>query len=103
MRESKIEKDVNDWAKSKGIVHLKMRPFVAGYPDDIYLYAGRACFIEFKRPRIKGVQAAGTTSDIQELRIKELRNMMFKVEVIDDASIGIAFLETALLSRGGGH
>ena len=103
MRESRVEAAVNAWAARAGIIHLKMRPHVTGYPDDVYLYEGRACFIEFKRPKSKGEHAAGVLAPIQVYRINELRTAGFKVEVIDDASIGIAFLETAILSRGGGH
>lgn len=52
MRESAIEKKVNDFAKANGIISLKLEAgrFSSGKPDRQFLYNGKVLFIEFKAP-----------------------------------------------------
>jgi hypothetical protein len=48
--EKEIEAAVKDYARSKGILCYKFSsPSHASVPDDLFLYEGRAFFIEFKR------------------------------------------------------
>lgn len=96
MRESFVEGKVKRWARSKGVLALKMNPAsTAGYPDDLFLFRGRACFVEFKAPGRK-------PRPLQSVRIAELEQQGFPVGVIDNVDDGIAFLDTSLLSRARG-
>ena len=50
-RESTIEKNVCDYARKLGCLVLKLAgPNQKGQPDRMFLYRGRALFIEFKTP-----------------------------------------------------
>lgn len=90
MRESYIEGKVKLWARLHGVLYLKISPMAtAGYPDGLFLFGGRVCFIEFKAP-------GKLARPLQEARIAELRNHGFAVEVIDDIQSGINFLTEAL-------
>jgi hypothetical protein len=51
MRESKIEKDVSDYAKGKGwLVYKFCSPGNRAVPDKIFMRKGKMFFIEFKAP-----------------------------------------------------
>ncbi len=96
MLESYIERKVKSWARSKGVLCLKLTPQgTAGYPDDLFLFRGRTALIEFKRP-------GGKPRPLQLVRIAELEQQGFPVGVIDNVDDGIAFLATALISATGG-
>ena len=91
--EAKLEQAVRAWCKAHSVRCLKMAPVgYAGYPDDLFLYRGRACFIEFKAPGKK-------PRPLQEVRIAELRRDGFAVGVFDEFHKAIAFLESTLLSE----
>lgn len=94
--ESYIERKVKAWARSKGVLCLKLTPFgTAGYPDDLFLLGGRVAFVEFK-------QVGRKPRPLQHARIAELQKQGFPVKVIDNVDDGIAFLATTLLSGAGG-
>lgn len=91
MRESKIEREVKQWARRQGILPLKMSPTgTAGYPDDVFLFAGRCAFIEFKSP-------IGRLRPLQEVRIAELQRFGYPVAVVRTVQEGREFLEANLL------
>jgi len=95
MRESLIESEVCQWAKSQGILAIKFTPMgEAGWPDRVFLHDGVAVFVEFKA---KGQKPR----PLQEHRIKKLRVHKFTVGVINNVTDGIAFLDATLLSGGG--
>jgi hypothetical protein len=89
-----IEKPVVDWAKARGILHLKLNLMGnTGWPDDQFLHLGSSVFIEFKRP-------GGDLKRNQPERIEELVNRGFTVGVFDDVKIATRFLGATLLSDG---
>jgi hypothetical protein len=94
VRESHIEGKVKLWAKAHGILVLKVNPAgTAGYPDDLFLFNGRVCFVEFKAPGKK-------PRPLQAARIADLQRRGYAVAVINDIHKGITFLESAALSAG---
>ena len=91
IRESKIEHRVNLDSARVGILHLKLRPHVVGYPDDLYLREWPYIrFIEYKAP-------GRAPAPIQERRIADLRRRGYPVEVIDDVDNGLAFLDASIV------
>ncbi len=57
--EQDLERAVSDWAVRHGIVHMHINVrSQRGWPDHMYIKAGRCCFIEFKSERLKpkGIQ-----------------------------------------------
>ena len=90
MRESYIEGRVKLWAVAHGVLPLKISPMgVTGYPDDLFLFGGRVCFIEFKAPGKK-------PKPLQAARIADLQRRGYAVAVIDDIKSGNNFLTEAL-------
>lgn len=79
MDEKKIEKALVDRVKNcKGLCLKFISPSMIGIPDRIVLLPkGRIGFVEVKRPKEK-------PRVIQEKRIKELKDLGFKVYVLDD-------------------
>lgn len=77
--ESQIEKKLIKAVKASGGVALKfISPGKAGYPDRLILIAyGHIAFVEVKAPGKK-------PRKLQLARHKELRNLGFKVYVLDD-------------------
>ena len=94
LRESDIEKRVKAWAKAHGILALKVSPAgTAGYPDDLFLFRGRVCFIEFKAPGC-------SPRPLQSARITDLQRRGFPVEVIDDVEHGKQFVRESFRQVG---
>ena len=79
MLEASIERKCCNWAKNHGILNKKIRHEV-GDPDRVFLWRGRALFIEFKK---EGEEARA----IQEHKHKELMNQGFQVLVLDDFEV----------------
>lgn len=49
--ETAIERTVASYAESKGVLQLKLNVHGrVGWPDRLFIYYGRAYFVEFKRP-----------------------------------------------------
>jgi hypothetical protein len=84
--ESEIESKVNVEAKALGFIQTKMGAISgSGWPDRLYLYRGRAFFIEFK--------AAGEKATPLQIHMHSLLiRAGFEVEVIDDVQRGKAQL-----------
>ncbi len=82
MLESKIEKDVCDYAKSKGwLVYKFVSPSNRGVPDRIFMRHGKMFFIEFK--------ATGKhPTKLQEKKARDIQKQLFGVYVVDDIDIG---------------
>ena len=82
MRESTIEKAVNDYAKLQGWLHYKFTsPSSKGVPDAIYFREGRTMLIEFK--------ALGKTpSKLQQHHIDKLKAQLIPVYVVDSVQSG---------------
>ena len=58
--EADLEWQVADWAIPRGIVHFHINvKSQRGWPDHLYIFNGRCCFIEFKSEgeRPKGIQS----------------------------------------------
>ena len=92
MKERDIEYAVCQWAKAQGALPIKMSAYsTAGYPDRLFLFAGRCVFIEFKAP-------GRHPRAIQVVRMEELNSLGFEVKVVDSVESGIAFLASTLLT-----
>lgn len=82
MRESKIEKEVNKYAKSLGWnIYKFTSPGLKGVPDRLFLRSGIAVFIEFKAPN-------KIPNKIQIKRIKEIVTQGFTAKYIDNVIDG---------------
>jgi hypothetical protein len=93
VRESTIEGKVKAWARSKGILALKMTPRgVVGYPDDFFFYQRKVAIIEFKAPGKR-------PEPIQKVRMEELMDLGFPVLLCDDVDDGIMFLKAVFFGR----
>lgn len=80
MKESYLEKRCCAYAeKEHGVISYKIYSS-AGAPDRIFLYKGRAIFIEFKKE-------GGKVSSLQKYCHDKLRKDGFKVFVIDDFDV----------------
>lgn len=88
MRESAIEARLRDGVKAMGGICWKfVSPGTTGVPDRIIILpGGRIIFAELKAD-------AGRTSDIQQYRINELRNIGADVRILKGLSQVKAFLE----------
>jgi len=82
MKESTIEKNVSDYAKSQGWLSYKfVSPSNRGVPDRIYLKSGKCIFIEFKAPKKKPTK-------LQDKIIERIRNAGLSVYIIDNVDEG---------------
>ena len=88
MRESAIEARLRDGVKAMGGICWKfVSPGTTGVPDRIIILpGGRIIFVELKAD-------TGRTSDIQQYRINELRNIGADVRILKGLSQVKAFLE----------
>lgn len=85
--EKTIEAKVVTWARSAGILVRKMNGMgFNAWPDRMFLYAGRAVFIEFKKP-------GGKATPLQTTMHDALRHHDFEVEVFSDANVAILWLQ----------
>lgn len=76
-REKEIEKKLKAAVEKEGGLCFKFLSSVAGVPDRICLFDGGVIvFVELKAPGRK-------PRKLQEVQIKKLRNLGFRVEVID--------------------
>lgn len=88
MRESAIEARLRDGVKAMGGICWKfVSPGTTGVPDRIIILpGGTIIFVELKAD-------TGRTSDIQQYRINELRNIGADVRILKGLSQVKAFLE----------
>ena len=76
--ESKIQSQIIKKFERAGWMVVKLiATNTNGIPDLMCLRAGRVLFIEVKRP-------GGKLSELQEYRIRKLREQSFQVLIIDD-------------------
>jgi hypothetical protein len=82
---------VIEFARKKGIIAIKLTTMKArgtvGWPDYLFLHAGKVMFIEFKAPGAKPTPR-------QEQQIQKLIKNGFYVRVIDDMLEGRRALAT---------
>lgn len=89
--ESDIEGDVTAWAERNDILHLKLNVRGRrGWPDHIYLYSGRVCLIEFKRP---DEEPEPLQVYVHELLLRR----GFRVHIVSDVDHGKSVLMRELL------
>lgn len=68
MNERQLEKWARTQAIGRGVLPYKFKsPAKRGVPDQLWLYKGRAVFIEFKNPNGKGVLSALQRKEIDLL------------------------------------
>lgn len=96
MLEKQIEAPVVRWARTNGVVCLKLNLIGStGWPDRLFLApGGRMCFIEFKRP-------GEMLRRNQPQRVGLLQKLGFIVGVYDDVTEAIEFLGATLFPKGG--
>lgn len=80
VREAIVEKKVNEFAKTLGILGYKNRGN-AGQPDAIYHYKGGTVYIEFK-------QAHKKPRPLQEHQMGKIRKQGIPVYTVDDTEDG---------------
>ena len=87
MREADIEKAACQWAKENGWITYKFTsPNYRSVPDRIFIKAGTAVFVEFKRP-------GGALTSGQEREIRKLQLAGMLVQVVWSVEAAIEFLE----------
>jgi Holliday junction resolvase len=75
MLEQAIQKKISDRLKKDGWIVVKLiKTTMNGIPDLMALRNGETLFVEVKQPK-------GKLAPIQELRIQELKDQGFRVEV----------------------
>lgn len=88
--ESRIQKKVVDYARKKGAVAIKVTTLgargSAGWPDYLFLYEGKALFIEFKRE-------GGKLTPLQTERFRQIFMAEFAGIVADSVKAGIKALD----------
>lgn len=78
MREIEIEQPASKFAETRGWFEIKiMRASKKGFPDRLYIRAGRTIYVEYKAPK-------ETPTHQQLKRHKEMRDHGAEVFVIDD-------------------
>lgn len=86
MRESAIESSVCKWARSKGLLAIKLSdPSSVGKPDRMFVGAGKVAFVEFKRRKQK-------PTALQEKWLEDLRRRGFAVEWFDSRPLAVQWL-----------
>ena len=82
MKESTIESKVCAYAKSKGILVMKLAgPNQNGQPDKLFLKDGKAMFIEFKKP-------GEEPTPLQKRWMRDLRRRKFRATWVDNVDDG---------------
>jgi len=88
MRESAVESKVCKWARSRGIIVIKLAgPANRGQPDRMFLGDGKLVFIEFKAPGKK-------PTPLQFHWLKKLNAAGFAATWFGDSGKAVAFLMT---------
>lgn len=88
--EKTIEESVVAHAKKRGCLIRKMNGLGArGWPDRMFLFAGRTLFIEFKKP-------GGAATPQQAAFHQQMMEKGFPVFVIDDIAAGKSLIDTFL-------
>ena len=91
MLEKQIEAKVCDYAKERGMsVYKFTSPSRSAVPDRLFIYNGRAFFVEFKRGGQKPTAA-------QEREHERLRQQNINVFVIDDVDEGKVMIDVMVM------
>lgn len=90
-RERPFEYALRDALKPYGIMFVKCKPTIEGFPDRLAIASGEMRLVECKREN-------GSLSDVQKLRHRELRDHGVKVLVITgpDVRAGVRAVRKAL-------
>jgi Holliday junction resolvase len=81
MLESKIQTKIKKKLEEKGFLVIKLiKTSCNGIPDLMALKEGKTIFIEVKQP-------TGVLSELQKLRIKQLRDLGFECKVWTDYEV----------------
>ena len=81
MLESKIQTKIKKKLEQEGYLVIKLiKTSCNGVPDILALKNGNAIFIEVKQP-------TGVLSELQKLRIKQLKGLGFEVKVWSDYEV----------------
>lgn len=87
MKESYVEKQVNEFAKAQGIATLKLTgPGDRGKADRLYMLNGKAVFVEFKAP-------GKEPTDLQFRFLNRVRENGFSSNWFDNGPEAIAWLK----------
>jgi hypothetical protein len=76
-KEAKLERSLSQYAKSIGVITLKLEGGTRGKPDRLYLYNSKVLFIEFKSP-------SGKPSSLQLIWQRKLRLQGFRCLISSD-------------------
>lgn len=96
VRERDIERKLKKRVERSGGLCFKFLSGVSGVPDRLCLFSlGRVIFVELKRPGEKPRQ-------LQERQIRKIRELGFRVEVIDSEQ-GIEELMQEIEGKAPGH
>jgi len=94
LREIDIEEEVCKWAENRGWLVAKLQWVnQTGWPDRTFIKDGIVAWIEFKKP-------GGVISKKQKYWHKTMRDHGANIVVVDNASIGIAYLINLELENG---
>ena len=78
-RESSVEAPAVALARASGVPALKLsNRYDSGWPDRLFLFPGRAVFVEFKKPETPAARK------LQEHRHETLRGLGFTVYLVTD-------------------
>jgi hypothetical protein len=86
--EKNLEKTLNDYARSKGALSVKLSsPNCKGQPDRMFLFNGKACFMEMK--------GTGKKATVLQFRyIEQLRILGFEAEIVDNLELGKEMIDS---------
>ncbi len=91
MSEATIERAVCAYAKSRGVMAMKLAgPNQKGQPDRMFLYNGKVLFIEFKAPGKK-------PTALQMKWITDLWAQCFHAYACDSTELGKSYIDSFLL------
>jgi len=88
-KEKDIESDIVKYAKTRGVLSYKfVSPNTRGVPDRIFLFDGRAMFMEVKRA------VGGVVSHQQETQIQFLNQAGCPAYVVSSVDAGTIFIDS---------
>ncbi len=85
MREQPIQSAVVKYARSQGVIAVKMT-VGAGFPDFMFLYEGKVAFVEFKATR-------GQATHLQKYQLGRLEKHGFDCALVRDIEHGKTIID----------